>query len=87
MSRWIPAKSNTRISMGQESQKAARLQAFQGYQVTEALCAGAAKENWKFMHCLPRKGDEVDDEVFYGPRSIVFPEGENRKWTIMALFE
>lgn len=72
--------------MGQEAEKAERLRAFKGYQVTEALCANAAP-NWAFMHCLPRKADEVDDEVFYGPRSLVFPEADNRKWTIMALFE
>ena len=39
------------------------------------------------MHCLPRKPQEVDDEVFFGPRSLVYPEADNRKWTIMALFE
>ena len=50
--------------MGQEAQKAERLQAFQGYQVTEALCReGGAKPGWQFLHCLPRKPDEVDDEV------------------------
>lgn len=74
--------------MGQEDEKAARLQAFSGYQVTEKLCADAgAKADWTFMHCLPRKQEEVDDEVFYGPRSVVFQEGENRKWTIMACFK
>ena len=26
-------------------------------------------------------------EVFYGPRSLVFPESDNRKWTIIAMFE
>ena len=50
--------------MGQEAEKAERLQAFQGYQVTEQLCReGGAHHDWKFLHCLPRKGDEVDDEV------------------------
>lgn len=28
--------------------------------------------------------EEVDDEVFYSSRSLVFPEAENRKWTIMV---
>ncbi|KAF8530115.1 ornithine carbamoyltransferase [Hysterangium stoloniferum] len=80
--------TDTWISMGQEAEKAQRLQDFKGYQVTEALCReGGAKEDWKFLHCLPRKPDEVDDEVFYGPRSLVFPEADNRKWTIMALFD
>ncbi|CDO76900.1 hypothetical protein BN946_scf184594.g7 [Trametes cinnabarina] len=80
--------TDTWISMGQEAEKEQRLKDFQGYRVTEALCReGGAKADWKFMHCLPRKQDEVDDEVFYGPRSLVFPEADNRKWTIMALFE
>lgn len=53
-----------RISMGQEAEKAERLKAFEGYKVTEALCReGGANPNWKFLHCLPRKQDEVDDEV------------------------
>jgi ornithine carbamoyltransferase len=74
--------------MGQEEEKAARLSAFEGYQVSEKLCEEAgAKPDWKFMHCLPRKQEEVDDDVFYGKRSVVFPEAENRKWTIMACFE
>jgi ornithine carbamoyltransferase len=74
--------------MGQEAEKAQRLKDFAGYQVTEALCKeGGANPNWKFLHCLPRKPDEVDDDVFYGERSLVFPESDNRKWTIMALFE
>lgn len=83
--------TDTWISMGQEAEKAERLEAFQGYQVTEALCKeGGAKPNWKFLHSLPRKpqySEEVDDEVFYGPRSLVFEEADNRKWTIMALFD
>ncbi|KZO97377.1 ornithine carbamoyltransferase [Calocera viscosa TUFC12733] len=80
--------TDTWVSMGQEAEKAARLKAFAGYQITEALCkAGGAAEDWKFLHCLPRKPDEVDDDVFYGKRSLVWEEAENRKWTIMALFE
>ncbi|KIJ95629.1 hypothetical protein K443DRAFT_682894 [Laccaria amethystina LaAM-08-1] len=80
--------TDTWISMGQEAEKAERLQAFHGYQVTEQLCReGGAHHDWKFLHCLPRKPDEVDDEVFYGPRSLVYEEADNRKWTIMALFD
>lgn len=26
-------------------------------------------------------------QVFYGPRSLAFPVSDNRKWTIMAMFE
>jgi len=50
--------------MGQEAEKEQRLKDFRGYQVTEALCReGGAKPDWKFLHCLPRKPDEVDDEA------------------------
>jgi hypothetical protein len=50
--------------MGMQAEKAKRLKDFQGYQVTEELCReGEAQPHWKFMHCLPRVGDEVDDEV------------------------
>jgi ornithine carbamoyltransferase len=50
--------------MGQEAEKEQRLRDFAGYQVTEELCReGGAKPDWKFMHCLPRKAHEVDDEV------------------------
>lgn len=79
--------TDTWVSMGMESDKASRVKAFQGYQVTEAMAReGGAAPHWVFLHCLPRKPEEVDDEVFYSPkRSLVFPEAENRKWTIMAL--
>jgi len=81
--------TDTWISMGQESEKKQRLIDFAGFQVTEELAKkGGAKKNWKFMHCLPRKPQEVDDEVFYNPkRSIAFPEAENRKYTVMSVFE
>jgi ornithine carbamoyltransferase len=80
--------TDTWISMGQEDEKAARMAAFAGYQLTNKLITeSGAKADWKFMHCLPRHQEEVDDEVFYGERSVVFPEAENRKWTIMAVFE
>ena len=58
--------------MGQEAEKEQRLKDFQGYQVTEALCRdGGANPNWKFMHCLPRKKDEVDDEVRRSPHHLI----------------
>ncbi|EFP86171.1 ornithine carbamoyltransferase [Puccinia graminis f. sp. tritici] len=80
--------TDTWISMGQESEMQKRLQDFNGFQITEELCKkGKAKADWKFMHCLPRHQEEVDDQVFYGPRSLVFPEAENRKWTILSVFQ
>ncbi|KAK7054180.1 Ornighine carbamoyltransferase [Favolaschia claudopus] len=80
--------TDTWISMGQEAEAAQRYKDFEGFQVTEELCrVGGANPGWKFMHCLPRKQNEVDDEVFYGPRSLAFQEGDNRKWTTMAVFD
>ncbi|KAL0077250.1 ornithine carbamoyltransferase [Phycomyces blakesleeanus] len=80
--------TDTWVSMGQEDEKAIRLKEFAGYQVTMDLAKrGKAKPDWVFMHCLPRKQEEVDDEVFYSDRSLVFPEAENRKWTILSVIE
>eukprot|EP00123_Amoebidium_parasiticum_P001257 comp12300_c0_seq1/m.7142 comp12300_c0_seq1/g.7142 ORF comp12300_c0_seq1/g.7142 comp12300_c0_seq1/m.7142 type:complete len:329 (-) comp12300_c0_seq1:553-1539(-) len=76
--------TDTWVSMGDEAQKDRRLKDFKGYQVTSELCKNA-NANWKFMHCLPRKLEEVSDEVFYSDRSLVFPEAENRKYTVMAV--
>ena len=50
--------------MGQEAEYEQRVRDFTGYQVTEMLCReGGAHPDWKFMHCLPRKKHEVDDDV------------------------
>lgn len=50
--------------MGQEAEAEQRLKDFAGYQVTEELCReGGAKPDWIFLHCLPRKKNEVDDDV------------------------
>jgi len=77
--------TDTWVSMGDEADAAARIEAFQGYQVTEKMASGA-KPGWKFLHCLPRKKYEVDDEVFYNPkRSLVWDEAENRMWTVMSV--
>ncbi|KAE9019951.1 Ornithine carbamoyltransferase [Phytophthora rubi] len=77
--------TDTWISMGQEEESQKRLKAFAGYQVTNKMLESAADDHI-FLHCLPRHQDEVDDEVFYGPRSLVFDEAENRLWTVMAVY-
>ena len=76
--------TDTWVSMGQEAQKAARLSTFRNYKVTRQLCASAHKD-WVFLHCLPRHPEEVEDEVFYSNRSLVFDEAENRMYTVMAV--
>ena len=80
--------TDTWVSMGQEEEKAKRIKAFAGFQVTSELAKrGRAKDSWKFMHCLPRHQEEVSDEVFYSPRSLVFPEAENRLWAAITALE
>jgi ornithine carbamoyltransferase len=72
-------------SMGQEGQKAQRLQDFSSFQVTVELFA-KAKPGAIFMHCLPaRREEEVTDEVIESPRSVVFDQAENRLHTQKAL--
>ena len=77
--------TDTWVSMGQEKEAAKRLADFKGFQITSELAKrGGAKESWQFMHCLPRHPEEVSDEVFYGPRSVVFREAENRLWAAIC---
>ena len=80
--------TDTWVSMGQEEEKAKRLKEFEGFQITPELAKrGGAKEGWKFMHCLPRHPEEVSDEVFYSPASLVFQEAENRLWAALSALE
>lgn len=78
--------TDTFISMGEESQKQAKLKQFEGFQINSELTSLAAKD-YKFMHCLPRHKEEVSDEVFYSENSIVFPEAENRLYAAISTIE
>jgi ornithine carbamoyltransferase len=72
-------------SMGQEGEKAARLEAFEGFMVTAEMMAAAGPE-CVFMHCLPaHRGEEVAAEVIDGPQSVVFQEAANRLHTQKAV--
>lgn len=69
--------TDTWISMGQ-SNSADKLAAMEPYRVDAALMA-QAKDDAILLHCLPAHvGDEVSEEVFEGPQSVVFDEAENR---------
>jgi ornithine carbamoyltransferase len=56
--------TDTWISMGQEEEAKKRKVDFKGYQVNEELME-LANKNAVFLHCLPRKPEEVSDEVFF----------------------
>lgn len=69
--------TDTWISMGQDHAHN-KLAAMQPYRVDAALMA-RAKPDAIFLHCLPAHvGDEVTEQVFEGPQSVVFDEAENR---------
>ncbi len=70
--------TDTWVSMGEEADKAEKLQKFEGFTVDDTMMA-AAGTNSIFMHCLPAyRGLEVSANVIDGPRSVVFQQGHNR---------
>ncbi|ABI56453.1 ornithine carbamoyltransferase [Alkalilimnicola ehrlichii MLHE-1] len=74
-------------SMGQEEEAKARMKAFSGFCVDDALMGLAAKDA-VFMHCLPaHRGEEVSASVIDGPQSVVWDEAENRLHAHKALME
>lgn len=76
---------DTWTSMGQGGDHAARLAAFEPYQINQRLMAIAGPDAL-FMHCLPAsRGVEVTDAVIDGERSVVYDQAENRMHTQNAL--
>ena len=77
--------TDTWISMGQEHERAKRLEALEPYRLDRALLGLASPDSF-VMHCLPaHPGEEVTAEVLYGERSAVWDEAENRLHTQKAL--
>ena len=73
-------------SMGEEAKTAERVALLRPYQVNTALMKKTGKDSTVFLHCLPAvKGNEVTEEVFESPASLVFDEAENRMHTIKAV--
>ena len=68
-------------SMGQEEERARRLEAFRGYTIDAGLVGSAI-----VLHCLPAHyGEEVTEDVLYGPQSAVWDQAENRLHAQKAL--
>jgi ornithine carbamoyltransferase len=66
------------VSMGQETEREQRREAFSRYQLNPTL-VGFAKSSALVMHCLPaHRGEEITDAVLDGPQSIVLDQSENR---------
>ncbi|MFC6731275.1 MULTISPECIES: ornithine carbamoyltransferase [unclassified Haladaptatus] len=70
------------VSMGQENQRAMKLEAFDGFQLNETLL----DDETLVMHCLPaHRGEEITDAVMESERSIVWQQAENRMHAQKAL--
>jgi ornithine carbamoyltransferase len=81
----IAVHTDTWTSMGQESERQERKQAFEGFAVTAELMA-AALPGAGFYHCLPAyRGVEVSADVIDGPRSHVIAQAHNRMHTARAV--
>jgi len=77
--------TDTWTSMGQEHERAKRLQDLEPYRLDSALLAHAAPDAF-VMHCLPaHPGEEITAELLYSERSAVWDEAENRLHTQKAL--
>ena len=65
-------------SMGQESEKKIREEAFKGYQVNDELMA-VTHPGAMVMHCLPaHREEEITAKVFEEHANEIFDEAENR---------
>jgi ornithine carbamoyltransferase len=72
-------------SMGQDSERDQRVRDLAAYRIDEALVARAS-ERAIVLHCLPAHyGEEITEDVLYGPRSAVWDQAENRLHAQKAL--
>jgi len=72
-------------SMGQEAERERRLRDLAGYGIDDELVR-LANEEAIVLHCLPAHyGEEITEEVLYGPRSAVWDQAENRLHAQKAL--
>ncbi len=77
--------TDTWTSMGQEDERDRRLRDLAAYQVNAALLEGAASSH-VVLHCLPAHcGQEITEDVLWGPSSAAWDEAENRLHAQKAL--
>ncbi|MFH2122931.1 MAG: ornithine carbamoyltransferase [Pseudomonadota bacterium] len=74
-------------SMGQEGEEDARLAAFDGFQINDALLASAPADTI-VLHCLPaHRGEEITEEVLESVRCVAFDQAENKMHMHKAILE
>ena len=72
-------------SMGQDAEREQRLRDLTGYGIDAELVQRAG-DDAIVLHCLPaHDGEEITEDVLYGPQSAVWDEAENRLHAQKAL--
>jgi ornithine carbamoyltransferase len=72
-------------SMGQDEERERRLRDLAGYGIDEELVR-LAGEDAIVLHCLPAHyGEEITEDVLYGPQSAVWDQSENKMHSVKAL--
>jgi ornithine carbamoyltransferase len=72
-------------SMGQEEERERRIADLAAYRIDQEL-VGLASERAIVLHCLPAHyGEEITEDVLYGPQSAVWDQAENRLHSQKAL--
>jgi ornithine carbamoyltransferase len=72
-------------SMGQDEERERRLADLTGFGIDDALVS-LGSERSIVLHCLPAHyGEEITEEVLYGPRSAIWDQAENRLHAQKAL--
>jgi ornithine carbamoyltransferase len=72
-------------SMGQEAEREKRLASLEGFGIDGDLLA-LARPDAIVLHCLPAHyGEEITEDVLYGPQSAVWDQAENRLHAQKAL--
>jgi ornithine carbamoyltransferase len=72
-------------SMGQEEEREARLRDLAGYGI-DGKTVALAEPGAVVLHCLPAHyGEEITEDVLYGPQSAVWDQAENRLHAQKAL--
>jgi ornithine carbamoyltransferase len=72
-------------SMGQEEERERRIADLASYRIDQEL-VGLASERAVVLHCLPAHyGEEITEDVLYGPQSAVWDQAENRLHSQKAL--
>jgi len=75
------------VSMGDEETADERRRALAPYRADAALLDAAAPDAIA-LHCLPaHPGEEITEEVLYGPRQRIWDQAENRRHAQKALLE